>query len=396
MYATLPAPTATLPQLLCYSPERALQGGNFAPSTQRYEHEWLEGPYRASWTFQAGQNGITRDDLLVWFNERMLYEVDEIWQGALTWRGVIWSMELVLNGMAVQTSADEFANAIKIQYTDPETNAPDHTGWFTHDESIARYGRFERIIAIQSYSQDEAEQRAADELRWRSSFFSQAPAYVDAGSDTLTVTAVGRIVQANCIYLLREAATKTPTTVSAELARLVEACDWLEAGWIAETNDTLTLEGVTDNTPIWDRMVELARLADSEGNLYRLRVDTEGHVFYEQMTADVDYYRYPQPPYIRRVNGSEPTWDARPGIIQHIGEQGGAPLPDSYLFDDRSLTLIERVSMRAGAAAASFLLRQVTPVDYYGIWTAHQDWMDQMNPEEQWQTLSSSNTKTLR
>jgi hypothetical protein len=168
------------------------------------------------------------------------------------------------------------------------------------------------------------------------------------------------------------------TTVGDEIRRIVAAVNynggWLYALDIAD-NDTVTAAGVSGNVGAFDRLIELAKLRNSDDEFYRLRITDDGGVVYEKLDTDPLYLRFPAPRGIEFLDGTTPTWTARPGIIKYVDTAAGASLPDTWL-PDRRLSFIERVAMREGDKVATFGPRDVTAEDIERAIEANMRWLE--------------------
>jgi hypothetical protein len=150
------------------------------------------------------------------------------------------------------------------------------------------------------------------------------------------------------------------TTVGDEIRRLLAVSNhhgWLHAVKV-DDNDTLTSAGVQSSMGLWTRILQLARLRNQAGELYRLAVDETGGVVYELMEMEPDYLYFPQRGIVR-MDGELPTWTARPGIAQLTS---GLPTPGTHM-PRPDFVYMERVTMAEGYDYAVLSLRNETPED---------------------------------
>ena len=144
-------------------------------------------------------------------------------------------------------------------------------------------------------------------------------------------------------------------------------------------NDTTTAVGVSSNVGAFDRLLELAKLRDSDGNFYKLLIRNDGGVIYEKFREKPDYYRYPLPRGLELPGGDTPTWEAKPGIIRYVDPESGPELPDTWL-NDRRHNYYERAVMRDGDAVATFHGRELDALDIYRAAEANQRWIESNRP----------------
>lgn len=371
-----------------------------------YQHEHMEGPYIASFVLQAGEGDTTDADLLRWFDSYLMYQWSTMYNGTEVWRGYIWEMQLELNGEVAIKSMEDMANATKCRYTNADGDVI-HTSWYTNTEAINRYGRKELVVTASTESGDEATERAQTELRYKSSPYTTPVAYRETTSNRIMVTAVGAMVAANNIvqvadstlrdvvedgtvlseddylYQFQQTDYRDAVTVSFEIKRIIATVNYL-GGWLyeldVEYNDTDTLASVAQNTGSFDRLYELSRLRNSDGDYFRLMVTNDGGVIYREFTETVDYLRYRAPRGLERPDGSKPTWGAKPGIIKRVDSSGGVPVPNTWLSDGR-LSFAERVVMRDGDKVATFHGRELDPTDIYRAQEANRRWIERDREE---------------
>ena len=268
-------------------------------------------------------------------------------------------------------------------------------------DSINRYGHKERIVTSSQSGGAEAEERAATELKYSASPYSTPIAYRETDINRLLVTCVGRMIAANNIMVIADSALRDVSadddlpeddpqytiqntsygeivTVSFEIKRLIAVANY-NGSWLYELdidyNDTQTAAGVSQNIGTFDRMLELARIRNSDGDFYRLTVTNDGGVVYRTFSENVDYLRFKSPRGIERPDGRKPTWDAKPGIIKRVDSFGGVPVPDTWLSDGR-LSFAERVVMRDGDKVATFHGRDIDATDIYRAQEANRRWIE--------------------
>ncbi|WP_455218507.1 hypothetical protein [Kaarinaea lacus] len=394
--------------------------GEFTNAVSQYEHEHIEGPYRASWTFEEGEEGASASDLQSWFNSNLMCQISVRYKGAQCWRGYVWEMELFQGKTLRNKSMNDFANAVAIknpEYSEDEGNDawidfenadvdfdPLATMWHLNNISINEYGRMEEVLSSNG-SDGEALKYAISYLERASEPFSPSVVFKPAvDNNTLRVSAVGNMVIANKVQLLDDQLRYLPGydvdndkyyglehgseidvlgtvwTVSKEIQRIVDVIDyhtgWLHAVSISTQNDTPTRAGSQNVTAAFDRLLELALITDSLDRRYHFRILDDGGVIYQLFTEDreVFYHLTTAEEGVRNKNGTTPTWDARPGLIKAIAGSAGPTLPNTWL-SNRNLIPVERVSMRDGDEVASFHGRKEDVGDVYRAIGANRNWL---------------------
>lgn len=348
--------------------------GRFDGAVTNYAQEIEEGDKRATWYFED----VDPRALRAWFDNRLMWRIDARHDGDVVFRGYIWEMELWLDGLRLRKSMADVANAVLVEWTDLAGDTY-RTDWYEHEESINQYGRWERVVQSNSVVEDEAIGRALGELQSQASPYMEPPEIVEVDRPRLAVTAVGLGEVANHEHLIPpEDGTADETTVSAEVARVVEESSWLYALDIATIDpqyDRATAAGVSRAQGITDRLRELAAVPDIQLNNYELRITSDGGVIYRVLDKTPRYYAYPPPRGVERPDGKKPTWDARPGVIRFVDTQRTPALPETFL-DDSSLTYASRTTMRQGMAAAAFSGKRQTAADIWRAIEAERRWRE--------------------
>jgi len=373
--------------------------GSPTVGVREYQHEHIEGPYIATFAFETGVGGVDDGGLEHWFDTRLMTQFATKYDGREVWRGFVWEMTLEMGGEVRVKSMADMANAVKTLYTNTDGD-PVHTGWKTHEQSRTNYGTKERIVRASSESLEEAEERAEVELQYSASPYASAITYQETKRHRLLVKVAGRMVVANNVQIMTDTLrvidqiddTSDPlydysgpnddnrsgevgdtTTVGDEVRRLILVVKY-SGGWLyplsLDANDTATVVGVSSNVSAFDRLLELAKLRNSDGRFYRLSVANDGGVSYKLASEDVAYLRYPLPRGLENPDESKPTWGAKPGIIKYVDVFGGPALPVTQ-FSDRRLTFYPRTVMREGADVAEFLPRDFGAADIYGALDAN-------------------------
>jgi hypothetical protein len=371
--------------------------GEFTSAVSNLEIEHIEGPYRASWRFEEG-DGVSRQALRAWFYNRLMYRIVIAYKGVEVWSGYVWEMELEMGRLVLKRSMTDMGNAITcthmqdndfgfidLQYS--ESLLPDgvvmdsaDSAWALVTESITQYGRQERVLNSNG-SDGEALELALVSLETLPDPYSYQVIYRPLDSASLQITAVGRMTIANKFYLVASKLRSHPDyadmswedtirngvawTVGDEMKRIVDVIN-RNAGWLypikIATNDTETKAGVSSTVGTFDRMVELAKLRNSDGERYQLTILNDGGVIYDKYDETPQYVLRTPDQGVRFYDGTVPKWDAKPGVIKDIAGSAGLKLPTSWL-SDQTLIPVERTTMREGDEFASFHSRTVDPIE---------------------------------
>src|SRR3990167_7444227 len=91
------------------------------------------------------------------FNEYLGFHLEEI-AGGKTWEGLIYEMDLTINGITRRRSLDMLYNYVQVKYND-ETDTNQESTASSNAASLARYGRREEFLLLDNYPQAAAEQQ---------------------------------------------------------------------------------------------------------------------------------------------------------------------------------------------------------------------------------------------
>ncbi len=219
--------------------------------------------------------------------------------------------------------------------------------------------------------------------------FNRSIVYKPQDKSVLRITAVGRMVIVNKFKLLSERLRYHPNyedlswedterknidwTVGDEVARIVDLINY-HSGWLypikIADNDTLTKVGVSSTTGAFDRLVELTKLTNSNGDRYQLQITEDGGVVYDVYDETPRYMLQTAEIGIRNYDNTIPKWDAQPGIVKSVAGWAGPILPTSWLGDN-TLIPIERTTMRQSDEFASFYSRTIDVVEMENALYAH-------------------------
>ena len=400
-----------------------------------YVQEWTVGPYRAQWRFsvptikESGLRAWFANKLMA--RVRATYSGSGRWHGYITNMRMDYGGQRLIKDIAnVVTAAkcrfntdmdfvtdEEIANSAL--YKTKSDMQFTYTGWSGSEEGLNRFGRIESMVYLDNVQDinpwqlvpgdpmdlgpSEAHVLAEAEITRNSSpFVAQIAPASDSEKMEIRVTALGNAELANYIILgnarlenpnstgLRSvaedsayAATRriNEITVSQEIARIVDVVNYatdiegrtplLYDKGIEMTNKVPTFPGVDSETGAMDRLKQLGQIRDLDENYYRLQVDLDGGVIYEQLDKTPRYYLYPPPKGLRTPGDKVPTWDAKPDIIKIIDPIYGVGLPNTWLGDG-SLILPERSTMRMQQDVAAFVPDEHTEVDFRLAKEAHE------------------------
>lgn len=393
-------------QLLVYDRERTGLIADVSDMAQQPRQEVTEGPYQFTFTIESEDRGAP--DLAIlsqYFDDWPMAYLEARFEDVVCWGGHISEMTLDTPWYSKTISTRNLANSIKSEYTDEYSGETRYTSWRTDYESVNLYGRMERIIKFggkpSAMLEDDGSIKLTDdgdrytEVHAAEDYELARAAYpslddmsfsTTKGDDlaSLTVRADGRTVFADTTLVsngwITDPATGvelrpipaypyaedfevgSETTVGAEILRLIRLSE-SKAGWLypvyIDDNDTMTSAGVEQPMGLWTRVLELARLRNQAGEFYTISVSPDGGVEYRRMDMGPDYL-FLEDKGLVRLDGTAPTWTARPGIVQVDGRT--ISLPRTFM-PRQDMVYMERATMAEGYDYAALSMRDVSAAD---------------------------------
>lgn len=298
-------------------------------------------------------------DLTAAFYEWLGFDLRERGPAGVTWRGMIYDLELSIPGYTLRRSLDLMYNAISTTYQ--IDGAVSESSWETLDQSIARYGRREETIAL-----DNAPSATAG--AFRDTFLSgwgfpwARPAGI-GGSDhaRLSIGVCGYGFSLN--WLFARVADGTTKNISSWIADLVGSAyglssdhggavsgagdaQFIKAGKM-ETNTLQRKAIIESDQRVWDLISELAGLGDSTGAPWVAWVDRDQLLRYGSLDLDPVYV-------LRRGKVAERSsayaaispWSVWPGVFRAMDWPIRRGEPGS-IFDDARDLFVEEIEVSA-------------------------------------------------
>ena len=355
------------------TPDVALQN----QSARRYQQSTrrIGGYWQAGFTIDPSDD-VSDSYLVQWF-DRIGFGFQSRLGGAITWSGLIWELELALDGIKERRDYGKIFNAVKVIYTDSDGNSQ-ATSWYTNDASIAEYGRRELIIPLDDVSATEAQTKAQDELVKTAYPAAETIALGSQVRDGLTVTCAGLAFTANNRYVT--AGDGSEDNVSTYIQEIIETdCDFLKVGRIQE--NTLQVVKAFD-APIraWDALTDLADIGDGS-TPFVIYVDSDGYVHYHQASNTPLYeWRGKNGGGLTTRLGGRSPWAYWPGVVRNLKRPSSAPPPGSFLADGRDIWVAE-IGMSDGASEPTIKPDGFDPADIERAVAQNERWLEQAAEE---------------
>jgi len=283
-------------------------------------------------------------DLLEWA-EYLGYHLEETSQGAITWEGMIYEVEINVGNVPRRISLEAMSNKNRAQFEQQRT------AWATLDASITRYGEKQELIDIPA-----ADEAAAESLRdtylarygwprlvpFRSTGRPQEPHAV--------VTVLGYAYTMNWKFAT---ITDSTQTLSEFVTDVMTDVDFVTAARIDTNALDAVIESDIDNedhtpTRCWDLISrEILPFGDSSQNIWRFYVDQRRRAYYHQLDMTPVFHMNGGD--VRYASGEalsvSPFW-ITPGVFRDLDFPLTGPESES-IYDDIRDFIVDEVVVSA-------------------------------------------------
>lgn len=346
-------------------------------SARRYQQSTrrIGGYWQAGFDIDPSER-VPGSYLVQWF-DRLGFGFQSRLGGAIVWNGLVWELELALDGVKERRDYGRIFNAAKAIYTDAAGNSQ-ATSWYTNAASIAEYGRRELIIPLDNVSATEAQTKAQDELVKNA---YPAAEIIGLGSqvpDALTVTCAGLAFTANNRYVT--AGNGSNGNVSAYIQEIIETdCDFLQVGRI-QTNTLQVVKAFDAPIRAWDALVDLTDLGDGT-TPFVIYADANGYVHYHQADNTPLYeWRGKAGGGLTTRLGGRSHWSLWPGVVRNLKRPSSTPPTGSFLQDGRDIWVAE-IGMSDGADEPTIKPDGFDPADIERAVAQNERWLEQAAEE---------------
>lgn len=252
-----------------------------------------------------------------WFNGLLMKQIAEYFNGAITFRGVVWEMVRNKDGKRTRRSMNDVYNAVKCVYTPTGSTTQTETAYQENDDSIARYLRKELIIYRENIASSQAIDEATAVLNQKYDAWPEAVGF-NAREDGLEVTVFGMGRLLNNLYC-----TVTTPTGLVQVSTFVDDIydndivtnfDFIELGDLGSNTRQVEREQL-EPTRVGDLIDALARAGDATIP-YKWGINSDLQFNFTAFdTTPVLEWKGRSKGGIFKVGGSAVTWDAVPGVM---------------------------------------------------------------------------------
>jgi hypothetical protein len=262
--------------------------------------------------------------------------------GIITFTGFIYEMEFAHNGLRRRTSFDDIYNAVKVIYNGGASS----TAWNENTESIARWGRKEKIIDLPDVTTPATAIAQRDAQLRKSGWQQITPMSIskERSGASLHVMVAGYVFTANWRYT--SITLGAPTALSTVLTSIINAdCPFLSVGDI-EANSTI-IDAVDNTKTAWQQIIDLLEFGSSTQQPVRFFVGSNRGAFYATINKEPQLFLRGGGIYAQMGAQAEilPRY-VQPSVLRDLLYTVPVNQPDSFLLDFRDM-LIDEVSVSA-------------------------------------------------
>ncbi len=237
----------------------------------------------------AGGQKVGRHIFQEWFNNRLFSVVKQV-MGNTLFEGVVWMLDMTLDGITYRRDYGEMYNAIRVDYVKENGNAGSTT-FKTDAASIAKYGRRELIVYMRNATATLADNQAQTVLSETADAWPR-PINIDGRQDDrLEVFVAGKVFTGNNKFVGTTTLDNATGNLSALISDIItNDMEFLSPGSI-DTNTIQYKRALTRPIRAWDYLSELTDIGDGTTPFYSATrkgglvdykvVDPEPSVFWE-------------------------------------------------------------------------------------------------------------------
>lgn len=287
-----------------------------------YSHEvaTFGGYDRARLNFSASRSTV--EDWLEYGLGRRIVTYDEA--GVVIWEGFVNSLTARLGGLNYTVGPLlEIANYVRVAYSIPfggSQSIGTSTDWAIDQESVDKYGRFERVLSGGTVGDSEADQIRDTYLEEHSKPESNRDMSFDNGGGDLSLSldCLGYVHWLGT-YKYNQTASEIPITRDAMIALVLSAdpnavIDSSTAG--LESNATLVSPYRDNNAKAIDVIKGVVAGGDASFNRWQFGIYADRKAYYAPVSTEIDYYQYlgsPAQSFTNPAGQVVKPWQLQPG-----------------------------------------------------------------------------------
>ena len=345
----------------------------FTDAAQEYRcsKRWQGGHWDASWWLPLDpDNGLDEDYLRDWFNNRLFLAHQARLSNKVVWDGLLWSMELTIEGETERRDVGSVFNALAGVYTNASDNTTYDTG-FSLADNVRLYGQRQEIIVKNFVSAAEAAAAVASNLKLLSDDNPQPIGINPNAKDGLRVQAVGKCFTINNRFVT--AGDDSTDDMSQYVREIIQGdCDQVTPGNI-QSNTLQRRKSVQGYVRAWDALMEMVDAGDGT-NPWRLWV-TLGRVNYTIADPTPVMFWNGRAGGITHPNGNRSPWLIEPGVLRNLTQRAGTRPSDSFLTDARDRMVYE-LEMSMGQLDPQVKASAYDPAGLAAAVAINQQWLE--------------------
>lgn len=236
---------------------------------------------------------VSTEELIWWFNNYLGNFIKEMTFGLISWEGLIYEMELSLNGIKYRRTLDYewFHNKVKVLYQDEAVAS--EIAWAEDTDSSDIYGEMNYIDVIGEATSAGAtalRDTRLEEFAWPRSRLTGGldlgEAWTERGENSLMVTVAGYVFTLN--WRFRESSIEA-TGASTAISTLVAASEFVTAGTIDSNTMSIDADCTTPQR-LWDLIEDIILQGDASNNRWVGGVYNDRKLDYNAAATEVTYW----------------------------------------------------------------------------------------------------------
>ena len=305
--------------------------------------------------FWLGDFTITADkwtqaELADFFYTNLGYVFEENSSGLITWRGIIYEMDLTIGGTTLRRTLDLMENVVAARYVNDDGEPISITG-SSNDTSVSRYGRKENILRYDDLSASSAQALVDTRLSEHGWPWARPVGGGKADQkDKLEVTLAGISHTANWQYLSQ--ADLFVEDASAYITDIADNDLEFIGSQGVRANTLQVYRKARQDTRAWDTIMKVTEMGDADGNPWRVWVNVDDQLVYEQIDPTPIYYLRDGKLYSTiEATGPVNIWSVNPGVVRDLTFPQDRAQYQSWLNDHRDFYIPQ---VEAGDGGLSF------------------------------------------
>ncbi len=277
-----------------------------------------------------------------WFDSRLFHTIRMFAGGGKVWEGVVWQLDLSLDGIKLRRDYGEVFNSIKAHYTD-EGGTQSATAFFDDVASQSQFGVREQVLYLREMPTAVAEAEAQTALIEMADAWPRTVAASLDLDNRLDVIVCGKVFTANNRYVSPTTLDNLAGNIDVFVTNIItNDCEFLTAGEIT-TNALQKTRSLDTAIRAWDYLAELTEAGDGT-NPFVLSVNPDAFMDYHVPDNTPIYFWHGRRDGFQGAGGVSPpsfSWAAGPGVMRDVTRPNAPAIPGSFLASINDSWILE-------------------------------------------------------